>query len=390
MPDAETETRTPEAPLFASVVRPHGATPPGRKRLFSLVLAAVGVHAAMLFGVASLWHGVPRRMEGEATHGEVLVLRLMAPRTRSSPDTTAAASTPPAPGTTDSASTRPAPGTTNSASTPPAPDTTATASAPPAPDTTTSASAPPSPDTTDAASASPAPGTTATASEQPSRPRSARRPRPFRAPTPPRIPSESLPREPAPTRQEPVPAPHVPASGPGAPAPHMTASGPHAPESHVPASGPGAPAETLSAAPPAGLASDLEGSLAERSVAGAVQRSLGPGVTGLLVEAPPEVSPDDTAEAERRAFEQMFRDRFEDLPYPHQARMAGIEGQFVLRISVGVQGQLVGLSVAGACPHAVLCEAALDAVRKAAPFPPPPPALGGTITVELPFNFHLE
>ncbi|GHG87148.1 TonB family protein [Comamonas sp. JC664] len=341
MPEDGTETRTPGAPMFASVARPHAATPTGRKRLFSLVLAAMGLHAAVLFGVASLWHGVPRRMEGETTHGEVLVLRLSAPRTRSAPDTAVATSK------------APAPDTTAAASAPHSPDTTATR---PAPDTSAMAPKPPAPDT---------------ASEQPSQHRSARRPRPFRAPTPPRIPpapSKPPSHEPAPTRQEPVPAPHLPASGPAAPA----------------------LAEPLSAAPPAGTASDVDASLAGRSVAGAVQRSLGPGVTGLLVEAPPEVSPEDTAEAERRAFEQMFRDRFEDMPYPHQARMAGIEGQFVLRISVGVQGQLVGLSVVGACPHAVLCDAAQDAVRKAAPFPPPPPALGGHITVELPFNFHLE
>ncbi len=322
MPEDGTETRTPGAPMFASVARPHTATPTGCKRLLGMVLAAVGLHAAVLFGVASLWHGVPRRMEGETTHGEVLVLRLSAPRARSSLDASAA---PPSPHTP---ARQPAP----HPSTRPAPDT---------------------------------------ASEQPSQSRSARRPRPFRTPTPPRVPpvpSEPKPREPPPTRQEPVPAPHLPAFGPGAPT----------------------LAEPLSAAPPAGMASDVDASLAGRSVAGAVQRSLGPGVTGLLVEAPPEVSPDDTAEAERRAFEQMFRDRFEDMPYPHQARMAGIEGQFVLRISVGVQGQLVGLSVVGACPHAVLCDAAQDAVRKAAPFPPPPPVLGGHITIELPFNFHLE
>ncbi|AKQ69530.1 Ferric siderophore transport system, periplasmic binding protein TonB [Myxococcus hansupus] len=312
MPEDETETRTPETPLFTSVAQPHAAAPPGRKRLFSLVLVAVGLHAAMLFGVATLWRGVPRRMEGEATHGEVLVLRLTTPRARSAPATT----------------------------TPPSSDTSAAVA---------------TPDTT-------------TAPKQPSRLRAARRPRPFRAPTPPRVPPEPRPQAPPLTRHEPVPAPNMPASGPGAPT----------------------LAEPLSAAPPAGPASDIEGSLAGRSVAGAVQRSLGPGVPGLLVEAPPEVSPDDTADADRRAFEQMFRDRFEDLPYPHQARMAGLEGQFVLRISVGVQGQLVDLGVVGACPHSILCDAALDAVRKAAPFPPPPPALGGRVTVELPFNFHLE
>jgi protein TonB len=86
----------------------------------------------------------------------------------------------------------------------------------------------------------------------------------------------------------------------------------------------------------------------------------------------------------------MFRDRFENVRYPHQAAMAGIEGKLVVRISVGARGQLLGLEVAGYCPHYVLCDAAIQAVRDAAPFPAPPPELGGRVTVELPFNYHLR
>ncbi|MFP2961324.1 energy transducer TonB, partial [Myxococcus sp. 1LA] len=141
---------------------------------------------------------------------------------------------------------------------------------------------------------------------------------------------------------------------------------------------------------PAGISSQGQDSLAGRAVAGITQRSLGPGVAGLLIAPPPVAAPATQEDAARRYFEEMFRDRFNDVPYPDQARRAGIEGQLVLRISVGVQGQLVSMRVLGHCPHPVLCEAAQEAVRHAAPFPPPPPVLGGRVTVELPFNYHLE
>jgi len=283
MADAGAKDRAPEAALFASVLRTHAAPGQSPRRVVGLVLFVLMLHAAALLGVASLWHGVPRRMEGEATQGEVLVLRLTAPP------------------------------------------------------------------------ASPPAGASTVSPPSPPRPRAARRTRPLRAPKPVR---------------EPTPSPR---------------RGPSEPAASEPAA-----SEPLSVAPPASIATGRQGSLASRAVDGVTQRSLGPGVAGLLIEAPPVPPPDTRAEEERRDFEQMFRDRFEDLPYPHQARMAGIEGQLVLRISVGVQGQLVGLSVVGHCPHPVLCEAAQDTVRRAAPFPPPPPALGGKLTIELPFNYHLE
>ncbi|WP_163786828.1 TonB family protein [Myxococcus vastator] len=273
MPDAPARARAPEAVLFASALPGHVTAARSRQRTLVLVLAAVGLHAAALFGAAALWHGLPRRLEGETTRGEVLVLRLTA---------------------------RP----------PSAPVGELTGTAPVAP-----------------------------------RPRTARRPRPLRAPTPAR-----------------------------------TAAAPRPPE----------PAEPLSVGRPAGIPAHGRDSLAGRAVAGITQRALGPGFPGLLVEPPPATASDNREDAARRYFEQMFRDRFEDVPYPHEARMAGIEGSLVLRISVGVQGQLVALGVLGPCPHRLLCEAAQEAVRRAAPFPPPPPALGDRVTVELPFNYHLR
>ncbi|WP_426756634.1 TonB family protein [Myxococcus sp. Y35] len=323
MPDAGAKDRAPEAALFASVLRPHAALAGRRKRLLGLVLVALGLHAAALLGVASRWHGAPRRLEGSATHGEVLVLRLTAP---------------------------------------------------------------PAPPRAGAPAASPSP--------TPPRPRAARRPRPFRPPVPATRPHDTMrvPREAEPhdtTAASRKAEPHDTATASREDKPHDTATASREAEPHDAATAL-REGEPLSAGAPASGAPSGPGSLAGRAVAGVMQRSLGPGAAGLLLEAPPPPPPDTRAADERRYFEQMFRDRFEDLPYPQEARMAGIEGQLMLRITVGVQGQLVALSVRGPCPHPILCEAAQDAVRQAAPFPPPPPSLGGNITVELPFNYHLE
>ncbi len=138
---------------------------------------------------------------------------------------------------------------------------------------------------------------------------------------------------------------------------------------------------------PPGLAGGIAGGV----VGGLVQGVLGASNPGLLlVPPPPRPSQEQLSAWREEYFETMFRDRFENVRYPHQAAMAGIEGKLVVRISVGARGQVLGLEVLGYCPHYVLCDAAMQAVRDAAPFPPPPPELGGRVTVELPFNYHLR
>ncbi|NPC84721.1 energy transducer TonB, partial [Pyxidicoccus fallax] len=126
-------------------------------------------------------------------------------------------------------------------------------------------------------------------------------------------------------------------------------------------------------------------------VGGLVRGVLGASNPGLVLAPPPPRPTEEQLSTWREQyFETMFRDRFENVRYPHQAAMAGIQGKLVVRISVGTRGQLLGLEIAGYCPHYVLCDAAIQAVRDAAPFPPPPPELGGRVTVELPFNYHLH
>ncbi|WP_164017827.1 TonB family protein [Pyxidicoccus trucidator] len=147
------------------------------------------------------------------------------------------------------------------------------------------------------------------------------------------------------------------------------------------------PGTDAAATGPAGVPGGVAGGV----VGGLIQGVLGASNPGLLLAPPsPRPSQEQLSTWRQEYFETMFRDRFENVRYPHQAAMAGIEGKLVVRISVGARGQVLGLHVLGYCPHYVLCEAAMKAVRDAAPFPPPPPELGGRVTVELPFNYHLR
>lgn len=139
------------------------------------------------------------------------------------------------------------------------------------------------------------------------------------------------------------------------------------------------------AAPPGGAAGGIPSGL----IGGVVNSVLAASSAGLLHAPPPAPSRDELTAREESYFKVMFRDRFEDMHYPDEAARAGLEGRFVLRITVGPRGQLLGLTVVGRCPHAILCDSAMAAVREAAPFPPPPTRLGPHVTVEVPFNYRL-
>jgi protein TonB len=185
-------------------------------------------------------------------------------------------------------------------------------------------------------------------------------------------------------RHRPFPEPTVPKS---LPTPVESPTPPLEEPRPSPSAPPEAPGTDAMAGGPAGTRGGVAGGV----VGGLVQGVLGANKPGLLfAPPPPRPTPRQLTTWREEYFETMFRDRFENVRYPHQAAMAGIEGKLVVRISVGARGQVLELEVLGYCPHSVLCDAAMKAVRDAAPFPPPPPELGGSVTVELPFNYHLR
>ncbi|QQS13637.1 MAG: TonB family protein [Rhodospirillales bacterium] len=77
--------------------------------------------------------------------------------------------------------------------------------------------------------------------------------------------------------------------------------------------------------------------------------------------------------------------------YPRAARQRGEEGRVTLRVVIGAGGALVDVQVQGGSGFAALDAAALDMARRAAPFPPLPPALGAAqATFVVPVVFALN
>ncbi len=74
--------------------------------------------------------------------------------------------------------------------------------------------------------------------------------------------------------------------------------------------------------------------------------------------------------------------------YPAPARRHGIEGTVRVRFRVRADGTVEALAVEGG--HRLLRLAAARAVRRAAPFPPPPPGLTAPVTVRYTMAFRLE
>lgn len=62
--------------------------------------------------------------------------------------------------------------------------------------------------------------------------------------------------------------------------------------------------------------------------------------------------------------------------YPRLARIRGYEGRVILVVTIGASGELVDLRILKGSGHRVLDRAALRMVRRATPFPAPPPTLG--------------
>jgi len=69
----------------------------------------------------------------------------------------------------------------------------------------------------------------------------------------------------------------------------------------------------------------------------------------------------------------MIRSRIESRKtYPESARMRNAEGKAVIGFVLHLDGSVSSIEVIRKSRHPALNEAALDAVRKAAPFPKPP------------------
>lgn len=157
------------------------------------------------------------------------------------------------------------------------------------------------------------------------------------------------------------------------------------PESPVPAPAPDAPATTSSADPnpaapaePSGPSGDgsPEGSGSSPGSTGSVHGATGGSGSGEGVAIP--ARPTDLASVHAGI------DR--TLEYPRVARRNGIQGRTVLEFTLLKNGAIRDLVVRESSGHPILDQAALAAVRRAAPFPPP----GAIVSIAVPVVFRLQ
>lgn len=76
--------------------------------------------------------------------------------------------------------------------------------------------------------------------------------------------------------------------------------------------------------------------------------------------------------------------------FPEQARARGEEGRAVVRFSIRRDGALGEARLASSSGFSALDQAALETVRRAAPFPAPPVGAGAALTLTAPMSFRIE
>lgn len=128
----------------------------------------------------------------------------------------------------------------------------------------------------------------------------------------------------------------------------------------------------------------------EGGVVGGILGGVLGGVLSGRIPPPASLTPEERDAMVEHYADMLIRARFMRVRYPHLAAAAGIQGEVLLRVTISSQGRVLGVEQIGRCPHPVLCDSALELVRKADPFPPPPPELGNPFILELPFRYHLH
>ncbi|MET0852495.1 MAG: energy transducer TonB [Candidatus Rokuibacteriota bacterium] len=207
-------------------------------------------------------------------------------------------------------------------------------------------------------------------------PRAARAPAPpAAAPAPAPVPAAPAAPPPVPAEPRPEPAPtaiEAPAAAPSAPAPAVALPvfpGP-AQESVGTSATPG---------PRAGTGSDTRGEGGPSTASGPATAVARPGESRAGV--PPEYA------GYLARFRQGVRAA---LTYPMAARRRGLAGVVELEVSIDTQGRVRDVRVSASSSHAILDEAAADAVRRLPPMPFPPSLPARALTVRLPLVFALQ
>lgn len=104
----------------------------------------------------------------------------------------------------------------------------------------------------------------------------------------------------------------------------------------------------------------------------------------------PALPPQDTPAPQSGKYLSIVRTRIEAKKhYPPFARNLQHEGTVVVNVTIGTGGSIISAVIGKSSGYASLDKAALEAVRKAGPFPPPPGYGLGQISVSVPLVFKL-
>lgn len=77
--------------------------------------------------------------------------------------------------------------------------------------------------------------------------------------------------------------------------------------------------------------------------------------------------------------------------YPRRARLSGMEGDVTITFTINREGEVLASRLLQSSGYSILDRAALEALSRAMPLPSVPATITGpTLTISVPFGFHLE
>lgn len=143
--------------------------------------------------------------------------------------------------------------------------------------------------------------------------------------------------------------------------------------------------EQATVSQPAVVAEQPEPAAATRQQSTSAQQGIAPAVDGMDVMFFEYVRENYELDLNR-----WLRER--GTVYPPEAREQGLEGNAMAVFSLDREGRILSLRIGKSSGTPLLDEAALETIRRAAPFPPPPPGLPFAVIEEiyLPVRFRLE
>lgn len=87
----------------------------------------------------------------------------------------------------------------------------------------------------------------------------------------------------------------------------------------------------------------------------------------------------------------IFADLARKKRYPREARREGQEGTPTVRFTVNRRGRVSNISITRSSGHELLDQATIKLIRRAAPLPPMPRAMGrDSVTMSLPIAYELD